>query len=130
MRTLQLLGVAAEAESLRLRREAARVARRAGWVLAAAMFGAAGLAAAHVAAVTALEPRFGLAGAAGLVALADLALAALLALASRLRRDPVAEEALALRRTAMAAVAARSPLQDALGAAAGQALARWIDRNV
>ncbi|MBR0673755.1 hypothetical protein [Neoroseomonas soli] len=141
MHTLQLLGVAAEAEGLRLRHEASAVARRAGWVAAATVFGVAALASAHVAAVTALEPRLGLPGAAGVVALADLVMAGVLLLACRRRRDPVVEEARALRRTALAAAASRSPLQEAaaammgsasapiLGAVAGQALASLIERR-
>lgn len=141
MLSLQLLGVAAEAEGLRLRREASGAARRAGWLAAAGLLGIAALASAHVAAVAALEVRFGLPGAAGIVALADLVLAGLVLLASRQRRDPVAEEAKALRRTALAAAMARSSLPEGMatmmgsatapiiGAVAGQALARWIDRR-
>lgn len=141
MQTLRLLGAAAEAEGLRLRREAAGVTRRAGWLAATALFGIAGLAAAHVAAIAGLAPDWGLAGAAGLVALGDLVLAGLLFAMGRRRPDPMAEEALILRRTALAAATAQPPIQTALGliagstplqavgATLGQALARWVERR-
>ncbi|BDG74801.1 hypothetical protein [Roseomonas fluvialis] len=141
MRLLGLLGVAAQAEGLRLRRNMGSVTRRAGWMAGAALFGVVGIGFAHVAALAWLEPRYGLAGAAGIVALGDVALAGILALASRRRRDPVAEEALALRRTMLAAAAARNPMRDAaalalgsapapvLGAIAGEAIATWLRRR-
>jgi len=112
----------------------------AGWVAAAAAFGVAAIASAHIALVSALAPHLGLAGAAGVAALADLVLVVLLLLAARARRDPVAEEALALRR-AMLTAAARSPVEDLLGvvrnsspapvigAVVGEAVARWIERR-
>lgn len=141
MRSLQLLGVAAEAETLRLRRSAAGAAKRAGWIAGAALFGAAAVASAHVAFVAALEPRLGLAGAAGAVTVLDLVIVGVALLVARSKqRDPVAEEALALRRDALAA-ASRSPVQDVvgalagngagpiIGAALGQALSIWLRRR-
>jgi hypothetical protein len=107
----------------------------------AALFGVVGIAFAHVAALAWLEPRYGLAAAAGLVALGDAVLAGILALAGRRRRDRVAEEALALRRTMLAAAAARNPMRDAaalalgsapapmIGAIAGEAIATWLRRR-
>ena len=140
MRLLSLLGVAAQAEGLRLRRTAGVTARRAGWLGAAALFGVAAIGLAHVAAVAALTPRLGLAAACGIVALADLAVAGMLALMARPRRDPVADEALALRRVMLSA-AARNPMREAaaialgsapapvLGAIAGEAIATWLRRR-
>ncbi|CAH0260905.1 hypothetical protein [Roseomonas sp. CECT 9278] len=140
MRVLRLLGVAAQAESLRLRRNAGSVARRAAWLAGAALFGVAAVGLAHVAAIAWLEPRYGLAAACGLVALADLALAGGLALFGRTRVDPVAQEALAVRRMMLDA-ATRNPLSNAasfamgsapgpvLGAMAGEAIASWLRRR-
>lgn len=140
MRLLSLLGVAAQAEGLRLRRTAGAAAQRAGWLGAAALFGVAAIGLAHVAAIAALAPRLGLAAACGVVALCDLAVAGLLARMGRPRRDAVAEEALALRRIVLAA-AARNPMREAaaialgsapapvLGAIAGEAAATWLRRR-
>ena len=105
MRPLRLLGVAAEAEGLRLRRSCGLVARRAGWLGGAAVFAVAALVLVHVAAVTVLMPPLGLAVACGIVALVDLVLACALVIVARHLRDPVAEEALLLRRASLAAAA-------------------------
>jgi hypothetical protein len=141
MRLFRMLGVAAQAEGIRLRREVRGTALQAGWIAAASVFGLAAIATAHVAAVAYLTPSFGIAGAAAMVAAGDLAIAAALALCARRRRDPVAEEARLLRETMLNAVTARSPLRDALGlalrsgsgpligAAAGEALAAWLRRR-
>lgn len=140
MRLLRLLGVAAQAESLRLRRSAGSAARRAGWLAGAALFGVAAVGLAHLAAIAWLEPRYGLAAACGIVALADLAVAGILALMARRRHDAVAEEALAVRRMMLAA-ATRNPMREAaalalgsapgpvLGAMAGEAVAAWLRRR-
>lgn len=140
MRLLSLLGVAAQAEGLRLRRAASGTARRAGWLAGAALFGVAAVGLAHLAAIAWLEPRYGLAAASGIVALADLALAGIFALMGRHRHDAVAEEALAMRRT-MVAAAMQNPLKGAaafalgsapgpvLGAMAGEAVAAWLRRR-
>lgn len=137
MRPLRLLGVAAEAEGLRLRRSCGLVARRAGWLGGAAVFAVAALVLVHVAAVTVLMPPLGLAVACGIVALVDLVLACALVIVARHLRDPVAEEALLLRRASLAAAAsdgsglltggaAAGPV---LGAIAGTALSEWIRRR-
>jgi len=140
MRLLSFLGVAAQAEGLRLRRNAALSVQRGAWMAGAAMFITAAVALAHVAAIAALEPRFGIAGACGIVALADLVLAGLMALLSRRRHDAVAAEALLLRQTMLLA-AARNPVRDAtmaflgnapgpvLGAIAGEAIALWLRKR-
>lgn len=140
MRLFRLLGVAAQAESLRLRRNAGSVARRAGWLAGAALFGVAAVGLAHVAAIAWLEPRHGVAAACGIVALGDLVLAGLLVVLGRTRPDPVAAEALAVRRMMLNA-ATRNPVRDAaaaalgsapapvLGALAGEAIATWLRRR-
>ncbi len=137
---LGLLGAAAQAEGIRLRRAASGTARRAGWMGTAVLFGLIAVGFGHLAALAWLEPRFGLAAAAGIVALGDAVVAGVLALAGRARRDLVAEEALALRRRMLAA-AASNPLRDAtglalaaapapvLGAIAGEAIAAWLRRR-
>lgn len=141
MRVLQMLDVAAQAEGVRLRREATGFVRRAGWIAVASIFGTAALITAHVAAVAQLVPPYGLAAAAGMIAAGDLVLAAIFALLARRRPDPVAEEARALRQTMLAAVGARNPLRDALGLAAtkaavpligavtAEAVAGWLRRR-
>ncbi len=141
MRVLQMLDVAAQAEVVRLRREASSYARRAGWIAVAGVFGVAALAAAHVAAVAQLVPDFGLAAAAAMIAAADGVLAGIFALLARRRPDPVAEEARALRQTMLAAAGARNPLRDVLGFAAtkatvpllgavtAEAVAGWLRRR-
>ena len=141
MRVLQMLDVAAQAEGVRLRREATGLAKRAAWVAIAGVFGTAALATVHVAAVAYLVPDYGLAAAAGMIAAADLVLAGIFALLARPRPDPVAEEARALRQTMLAAVGARNPLRDALGlaatkatvpligAVAAEAVAGWLRRR-
>lgn len=141
MRVLQMLDVAAQAEGVRLRREAGGLARRAGWIAVAGVFGTAAMVTLHVAIVAHLTPDHGLAIAAGIVALGDLVLAGIFAVLARPRVDPVAEEARALRQTMLAAVGARNPLRDALGLAAtkatvpllgavtAEALAGWFRRR-
>jgi hypothetical protein len=139
MRLFRLLGVAAQAEGLRLRRTAEVTVMRAVWLAAAAVFGLVAIGLAHAAAVAWLAPDYGLAAAFGMVALADLVVAGLLALMSRRRRDPVIEEARMLRQTMLAA-ATSNPLRNAaalavsapapvLGALAGEAVAAWLRRR-
>lgn len=102
MRALRLLAVAAEAEGLRLRREAALLARSAVLFAAAAVFGLALLVMLHVAAFAWLAPSWGPAMAALLVAAGDLLIALALVLIGRPGNDPVAQEALAIRRASLA----------------------------
>lgn len=141
MRLFQMLGVAAQAEGIHLRRKATSVARQAVWIAAAAVFGAAALVTAHVAAIAQLAPDYGMAIAAAIVAGADVVIAGGLALLSRPRADPVAEEARALRETMISAVTARDPVRDALalairtgsapliGAVTAEAVATWLKRR-
>lgn len=141
MRMFRMLGVAAQAEGIRLRRSIGSSARQAGWIAGAALFGAAALVTAHVALVAQLAPAYGMAAAAGIVALGDLAIAGILALLSRRRADPIAEEARMLREAMLSAAMARDPLRDALGLALGnasapllgavaaEAVATWLKRR-
>lgn len=136
-----MLGVAAQAEGLRLRREVAGTARQAGWIAAASLFGAAAVATAHVAAVAQLAPGFGIAAAAAIVAAADVTIAAIFVLLARRRRDPVAEEARLLRESMLASLAQRDTMRDVLslalrsgsgpliGAVTGEAVAAWLRRR-
>ncbi len=138
---LRMLGVAAQAEGIRLRREFGSTARQAGWIAGAAMFGAAAVATAHVAFVAQLAPSYGLGMAAGIVALGDVAIAGVLALLARRRADPVAEEARILREAMLSAAMTRDPMRDALGLALGngsapligavaaEAFATWLKRR-
>ena len=140
MRLLGLLGVAAQAEGLRLRRTVRMNMRRGGWLAGAALFAVAAVGLAHVAAIAELAPRLGVAAACAIMALADVALAGILAFIGRSREDAVAQEALALRRASLAA-AARRPMRDAaalafsaapgpaLGALAGEAIEMWLRRR-
>lgn len=102
MRALRLLATAAEAEGIRLRRSAQTLARSAVFWAGAAVFGIALVVMLHVAAFQYLLPAWGPAMAALLVAAGDLVLAVVLFLVGRPGRDPVAEEALALRRASLA----------------------------
>jgi uncharacterized iron-regulated membrane protein len=119
MRGLRLLGVAAEAEGLRLKREATALARSTVLRIVAGLFGLAALGLLHAAAWIWLERSQGALQATLWLALADLAIMGLLLWLSRRRYDPVAHEALILRRQAMAQLRAVSPLDEALG------LLRW-----
>ncbi|MDB5412158.1 MAG: putative Holin-X, holin superfamily [Rubritepida sp.] len=119
MRTFRLLGVAAQAESLRLRRGAGAFARTAALLCAAAMFGLVTLGLLHAAAWIWLERHSDSLWATLYLALADLVLVLILVFASRSRRDPIAEEALLLRQQSLASIGRISPLSEALS------LMRW-----
>lgn len=101
MRALELLSVAAQAESLRVRRGAAGTAR--GMVLmgAAGLFGLAALAMLHVAGWLALAGEYGAIHASLCVGVADLILMGVLLLMSRKKADPVADAALLIRQNAL-----------------------------
>lgn len=123
MRRLRLLGVAAEAEALRLKREGGALARSLVFQAAAGLFGLVALGLLHAAAWIWLNDTQG--GNQGplwatlWLALADLVVMGLLLLLSRRRYDPVAHEALILRRQAVAQLRAVSPMNEALS------LVRW-----
>jgi len=119
MRSLRLLGVAAEAEALRLKRDAGAFARSTLLQVAAGLFGLVALGLLHAAAWIWLNQSQGPLWATLWLALADLVVMGVLLLLSRRRFDPVAQEALMLRRQAMAQLRAVSPMNEALS------LVRW-----
>ncbi|MBR0654394.1 hypothetical protein [Plastoroseomonas arctica] len=98
MRTFRLLAAAAEAEGLRLRRTGEAFGRRAALTAVAAVCGLGALIMIHIAGWYLLVVPLGPAGAAGGVALVDLVIAGLFLLLARPRFDPVAQEALMIRR--------------------------------
>lgn len=110
MRTLRLLAAAAEAEGLRLKRTGAAFGRRAALTSVAAVCGLGALVMLHIAGWHYLLPQLGPAGAAGAVALADLVIAGIFLILARPRFDPVAQEALMLRREMMRAATAPSAI--------------------
>ncbi len=97
MRVLGLLGVAAQAEGLRLRRTTAVTARRIGLRAAAAAFAGFALVTFHVAGWLALRELYGPTLAATGVAAADSVLAAIFLFLSRTSDDPVAYAASQVR---------------------------------
>ena len=115
LRAFQLLGVAAEAEGLRLKRTAQSTVRSAVISVVAGVFGLAALVFLHLAGWVALRDLYGSLYACLGVALADLLLMGVLLLLGRSRRDPVAEAALAVRQTSLAEAARTPLLGDMLG---------------
>ncbi|MBC7434273.1 MAG: phage holin family protein [Rubritepida sp.] len=109
LRAFQLLGIAAEAEGLRLKLQAKASIRSAVIMAVAGVFGIAALTLLHVAGFIALRDLYGSLYACLGVALADLLLMGVLLLMGRSRKDPVAEAALLVRRTSLTE-AARAPL--------------------
>ncbi|MBU8540474.1 hypothetical protein [Falsiroseomonas tokyonensis] len=102
MRLLSLARAAWQAEGLYLRRSGRGYAIQAGFGAAAAIFGILMLVMLHIAGFAALLPGMGPVWAALVVAFADLVLLAIFGmLARKPPRDPVAEEALALRQAAL-----------------------------
>ncbi len=97
MRFLRLLGTAAQAEGLLLRRQGASMGRAAMFGTAAAGFGVAMLALLHVAGWIWVADHHGALAAALVLALLDGVLALALLLLARGQPDPVAKEAMALR---------------------------------
>lgn len=101
-RVVRLLEVASRAELLRRRRQVRGVALRAGLGVAAALFALFLLVWLHVTAWAALAGPLGSVGAAFAVVALDLAAAGVLGwLAGRGRTDAVADEAIAVRNTAL-----------------------------
>lgn len=115
LRAFQLLGVAAEAEGLRLKRNAQSSIRGAVMSAVAGVFGVIALVFLHIAGWIALRDLYGGVYASLGVAVVDLLLMGLLLLLGRNRRDPVAEAALAVRRTSLAEAAKVPLLGDLLG---------------
>ena len=118
MRSLHLLGIAAQAEGLRLKREVALTLRGVVLQAAAGVFAVAAVILLHVSGYSALEAPFGAALAALIVAGVDLLLAGILLLMARRGTDRVADEALRLRQDSLAALQGPSLTGGALQAAA------------
>ena len=103
MRVVELGRIMAQAEALRLRRQASRTARRAAFGVVAAVFGLALLVALHVALQQLLAPLVGPVWATLIVAAIDLLIAAIFAvLAVASQPDRIEREALQVRREARA----------------------------
>jgi hypothetical protein len=113
MRSVELISVAVEAEALRLKREAASLARSLVLQLAAGLFGLVVMALLHAAAWLWLAHRYGSLKASLFVAGGDIALVAILLWLARRRPDRVAQEALMVRRQAVAQL--RAPGRRTLG---------------
>jgi len=115
MRALGLLGVAARAEGIRLKREAGGRVRQATLLAVAALFAFAAVTFGHIAAWIWLERHTDAVQATLLLAVADLVLmAVLLAVALRSKADPLAEQARALRQQSLAAITEPATLMDGL----------------
>lgn len=111
MRSFRLLEIAAQAEAVRLRRGASGMARSAVLHAAATVFGLAALGLLHVAGWIWLAGRHDPLTAALVLALVDVVAMGLLLAMARPRYDPVAVEALRLRRQSLAEASRISPLQ-------------------
>lgn len=109
---LKLLEVAAQAEALRLKQDARRIARNSAFMAAAGLFVLFALALLHVAALAWIAERTGYAAAALWVMLADAIIAVILFVLGRRKTDPVALEALRLRRRALAEIGSATMLGD------------------
>lgn len=140
MRALRLVRVGAEAEVLRLRRRARRMAIRAAMAVVAVLFAIAALCFAHVALLMAIHHNLGWTSSALVVLGADLLITViLLILASVSSPDRVEVEALQVRLRAqeqleemLAAAAIAAPLARAMGRPRilGAALALFLPRLI
>jgi hypothetical protein len=102
MRSLHLLEFAAQAEILRLKREGGSMARSVLLMVVAGLLGLIVLGLLHAAAWIWLSQRFGYLASTLCLALGDLILVGIFYALSRKSPDPVAHEALVVRRQAMA----------------------------
>ncbi len=137
----KLLEVAAQAELLRLKQEGRRVARNTAMMAAAALFILFALAMLHAAAVAWIATHTGYPAAALWVALGDAVIAGILFALGRRKTDPIAMEALRIRRRALAEIGANTMLGDVarimrrerpahtLGGSLAQSLVRSITRR-
>ena len=116
MRSLHLLGIAAQAEGLRLKRVAGTQVRGLVLMVVAGLFGLVTLGLLHAAGWMWLARSYGGLNATLGLALADALIMGVLLLMARERKDPIAEEALLVRRESLAAISRGSVLQDALAA--------------
>jgi hypothetical protein len=122
MRALRLLGLAADAEVLRLKREALVLGRCAVRSTLAVVFAIAALVMLHVAAWYALVPELGLAQVALLLAAIDAAAAGVLLWLAQPRRDRVADEAAQLRSQLLRSAGGGTTLDGPVGALVGIAV--------
>ena len=120
MAAIRLLEVAAQAEALRLRRETRRMVVMAALSAAAGVFVLFALALLHLAAWLWLARTTGPVAAALWIMLGDAVVAGVLLVFSRRRADPIATEALRIRRRALEELRAGSVLGD---------LVRLVRRN-
>lgn len=104
MRLLRLLGAAAQAESLLLRRQGALLGRSAVLRGVAAVFGGAAAVMLHVGGWIWLEREYGALYAALILAAANATIMLLLLWMARERHDPIAAEALRLRNQSLAQI--------------------------
>jgi hypothetical protein len=137
----RLLEVAAQAELLRLKQEGKRIGRNAAMMGAAALLVLFALAMLHAAAVVWIAPHTGTPAAALWVALGDIIIAAILFTLGRRKTDPIAEEALRIRRRALHEIDAGTMLGDmvhivlrdrpasTLGGSIAQSLVRAVQRR-
>ncbi len=137
----KLLEVAAQAELLRLKQEGKRLGRNAALMTAAALLVLFALAMLHVAAVVWLAPHTGTLAAALWVALGDIILAAIVFALGRRKTDPIAMEALRIRRRALHEIGTATMLGDmvrfvrrdrpagTLGGSIAQSLVRAVQRR-
>lgn len=130
MRVLRLLGAAAQAEGLLLRRQGAMFGRSMVLCIAAGIFGVVTLVLLHVAALIWLNQEFGSLRAALYLAGADAVLAGILLFMARPGHDPIAEEALRLREQSLAQLSAPQPLSwERLAVRLGSAIAMNLMRR-
>ena len=108
----KLLEVAAQAELLRLKQEGKRIARNTAMMAAAALFVLFVLAMLHAAAIAWIATHTGVAAAALWVALGDAIIAVILFALSRRKTDPIAMEALRIRRRALQEIGTNTVLGD------------------
>ena len=101
MRAFRLIAVAAQAEGLLLRRQGALIGRTALLAVIAVVFGLAVILLLHIAGWLWLENREGALAACLWMALIDAAMVALLVYLARPRNDPVADEALTVRKRSL-----------------------------
>lgn len=123
MRLLRLLGAAAQAESLLLRRQGASMGRSAVLRGVAVAFGAVSVVMLHVGGWIWLKEEYGALNAALILAAANAVMMLLLLWMARERHDPIAAEALRLRDQSLAQISApRGPTFESLALRVGSGL--------
>ncbi len=131
MRSLRLIEVAAQAESLRLRCQAAGMVRMAVFAAIAALFGLFALALLHIAALLWLAPEHGEMRAVLYITAADALVAVIFVIAARRNKyRRVAEEALHLRQDSIRMLRQVSPIQEAANVMPWRGLAVGLGSRV